>query len=82
MNCSACCVVSSIYPPEHFKAKYGVDEVHYVDEVMLIQWLCCLSLFSIIFEDSFWYICFRCVDAVDDRYCRNLLVISDRFAHL
>ena len=25
-----------IYPPEHFQEKYGVDEVHFVDEVCSI----------------------------------------------
>jgi len=26
-----------IHPPEHYKAKYAVDDVHYVDEVSLLN---------------------------------------------
>ena len=34
-----CCVLSRIHPPEHFVAKYGVDEVKYVDEVIYSSYI-------------------------------------------
>ena len=76
--------LSRIYPPEHFQAKYGVDEVHYADEVLLIlrfavysfvNSLSCIRLYLSIYL----YINFKCSYVLlDDRRvisaCRNLFL--------
>jgi len=43
-------VFQRIHPPEFFKKKYAVDEVHYVNEVSCL----CLSIFFCKYKIDIW----------------------------